>query len=116
MAILCELQQPEWDEWLAERPAAIRALANQFPPNKLYRLKSSGHRVTIVSYEEHKNGTVGFKVHVSPEFNFVIFERVVFGIPADGLEECDLPSTDEPVGDLESALVRSDLMPTPTPN
>lgn len=89
-----------WAEWLAERPERIRAVAQRFEPWKLYRLKSSNHRVTVVSFDQPKDESqsVTLKVHVSGDFNLVAFERTVFGILPEDLEECDLPGSGEPVG------------------
>ncbi len=47
-----------------------------------------------MSYSE--NGTV--TVAVSGEFNAVTFERQVFGVNPDDLDECDLPAKDEVTG------------------
>ena len=100
MAILTMLDACGFSKWLDSRPEKVRDLILRFPPNKLYRLKSSRHRVTIVAYEERKDGTVGFRVDVRAEFNLLIFERRVFGIDADGLEEAALPRDDELLGAL----------------
>lgn len=104
MALLTTMNARAWNEWLESRPPAIRDLACRFPPNKLYRLKSSGHRVTIASYEEHEDGTVGFRVNVGGDYNCVAFERSVFGIPADGLEECALPGPAELLGSADMSV------------
>ena len=67
----------EWNKWLATRPKIIQKLAKQLPPDKLYKLKSTGHIVTLYSYDE--NGTV--KVNVTRDLNpRVLFERQVFGL------------------------------------
>jgi hypothetical protein len=95
MAILFDLAErdPEWSAWLAERPAEIRALIDRYPPNRLYRMED-GHRVTIEAYSE--GGTV--TVRVSGQYNFVMFERGVFGIDPATLVECDLPGPGELLG------------------
>lgn len=101
MAVLQEFTPKEaksWARWVKSRPAAVQALCERFPPNRLYRLKSTGDRVTIVSYFE--DGTL--KVDVSAEFNATLFERQVFGISPDDVEECDLPDPAEPKGALMS--------------
>lgn len=85
-----EQKLKEWHEWLKDRPQIIKDLAKQLPPNKLYLLKTSNHKVTLISYEE--NGTV--TVNVSGDFNRVIFERNVFGVNPENLEECDIPNKD----------------------
>lgn len=102
MAVLVELtdqQQREWQQWLSERPPAIRAVAERLPPMKLYRIKPNGHRVVILSYNETISGDVNLVVDVSGEYNRVLFSRQVFGIKPDDLEECDLPGPEEDVGD-----------------
>lgn len=57
-------------------------------------MKSTGHRVFPLSYSE--DGTV--TVAVTGQFNFTVFERQVFGVSPDDLEECDLPTEDEILG------------------
>jgi hypothetical protein len=37
-------EEAEWKEWVASRPAAVRAIAERFDPWTLYRMKSSGFR------------------------------------------------------------------------
>ena len=91
-----EEQQKAWNEWVASRPEIVQDLCRRFPPYNLYRLKSSGHRVTLYSYSE--DGTL--TVNVSGEYNAVMFDRQVFGIKPDGLEECSLPSAQEPLGTM----------------
>ena len=70
-------------------------------------MKSTGQRVTLVSYGE--DGTL--RVLVSGQYNCIVFDREVFGIAADDLEECDLPGADEMTGTLltEEAEVDSFL-------
>lgn len=87
-----------WKEWLAERPEKIRAVAERFNPWSLYRLKDTGQRVTILSFGEDEDGKVKMRVNVSAQFNFLLFERQVFGIDPDDLTPCELPAPDKPVG------------------
>jgi len=82
---------PEWDVWLKGRPIVIQKMAKRFPPDRLYRLGTSGHRVEIYSYCE--DGT--FVVSVLGKWNAVMFERNVFGIKAKDLKECDFPISKE---------------------
>ena len=89
-----EEQEKAWEDWVSTRPQIIQDLCERFPPYNLYRLKSSGHRVTLYSYSE--DGTI--TVNVSGEYNAVTFDRQVFGIKPEDLEECDLPGTDEWIG------------------
>lgn len=98
-----------WAEWVAQRPEKVRAVAERFEPWKLYRLKSSSHRVTLVSFDQPKDESqpVTLKVHVSGDFNRVAFERTVFGILPEDLEECELPGQDEPLGSVNLDPSRS---------
>ncbi len=104
-------EEKDWAAWLAERPACIREVAAKYPPWELYMLKSSGHRVVIASYGEPPSGRasdVTFTVLVGGEYNFVAFERNVFGITQSDLEPCGLAPADELIGnagmDKETAL------------
>ncbi len=96
MAIIEELNHEVFDPWVASRPLVVQTLIQKLPPNLLYRLKSTGHRVYILSYAE--DGTV--TVAITADFNRVDFERQVFGIFPEDLEECDFPAPDEPLGAL----------------
>lgn len=89
-------EEKSWQDWVSERPAAVREIAERIDPWTLYRLKPGGQRVTVQSICE--DGTL--TVNVLAEFNAVTFERSVFGISRDDLEECDLPEPDEVVGAL----------------
>ncbi len=82
------------EEWAKTRPPLIQDMIKRYPAFKLWRLKPSGHRVVIYAYNE--SGTV--TVSVSGLYNRVLFERNVFGVSLDDLEECDLPAEDEDVG------------------
>ena len=96
MAILFELDKERWDEWLSERPQEIKEMAATWPPNKLYRLKTTQQRCTLYSYSE--DGTV--TVNITGDHNLIPFSRQVFGINPNDLEECELPGKDEPVGEM----------------
>jgi hypothetical protein len=89
-----EDQKQQWAEWVASRPPVVQELCKRFPPCNLYRLKSTGHRVTVYSYSENETLTV----NVTGEYNAVMFDRKVFGIKPDDLEECNLPTTDDTTG------------------
>jgi hypothetical protein len=104
-------------KWRSKLPKKVRKIAERFDIWALYRLKSTGDRVTIRSFAN--DGTV--TVLVSAKYNLILSEREVFGIPADDLEECALPAADEVVGaalttqqvaenlDAMRVLVRPDL-------
>ena len=93
MAKIAELND-SWYEWVKSRPPIIQALCEKLPPDRLYLMKSTDHRVTMYSYSE--NGTV--TVCVLADYNLIMFERKVFGIDPDDLVECDLPDANESVG------------------
>src|ERR1700677_782676 len=98
-------QEQDWDTWVSERPAAVRETLQRYDlkPWKLYRLKSSGHRVTLYCVDEHADGSAPtLKVDVSGRFDVLAFDRRVFGISPDDLVECDLPSETEPLGSVLS--------------
>ena len=89
MAKIAELTDPAvWEEWVSTRPPVVQDLCRRYPPDRLYLLTPPGQRVTLVSYNE--NGTVN--VYVSAQWNCLVFEREVFGVDPNDLEECDLPN------------------------
>lgn len=90
-------QQQEFKDWVAARPPAIQEAVAKYPPNRLYRLKSCKHRVCIQSYEENET-SLTVTVFVSGKYNLCAFERNVFGISLEDLEECDLPTNEEMTG------------------
>lgn len=96
----------DWQTWVAERPDSVRGLIERrgFEPWKLYRMKSTGHRVSIAAFDEEEDGTITMRVNVTGKFNFVHFERCVFGINPEDLEECDLPDPGEPLGSLDISI------------
>ena len=84
MAKVAELDMVAFNAWVETRPPVVQALCERLPPDRLYRLKSSGHRVTLRSYCE--DGTV--TVNVTGQYNALAFDRYVFGIAPADLEEC----------------------------
>jgi len=83
-------------KWLKRRPKVIREMARQWPPDRLYRMKSTGQRCTLVSYSEDRT----VRVSITGAHNATMFDRQVFGVGVDDLEECDFPASDEPIGTL----------------
>lgn len=95
MAKIKELELgTDWYDWVASRPECIQTMCRQFPPDRLYRIKNTGHRVTLYSYSEDNTMTV----IVAGEYNLISFPRKVFGIKPDDLKECDLPPKCEQLG------------------
>ncbi len=112
-----EKQEKGYRRWVAKLPKGARQVAERFDLWTLYRLKITGQRVTIRAF--HDDGSI--TVNVTGRFNRVAFNRQVFGITADELEECDLPGPDEALGavitteeardnlDVLRVMVRPDL-------
>ena len=94
MAEIYPIDQKEFNEWLAGRPKIIESVATRHPPNRLYRLRTTDHRVTVFSYSE--DGTI--TVAITGQYNLLKFPRRVFCIDPDDLYECELPADDEPLG------------------
>lgn len=93
-------QAGAWKEWVSARPDVVRAVAERLDPWSLYRMKSTGNRVgnRVTLYSISEDGTV--TVDVTAEYNFLSFERRVFGVLPDDLEPCDVPAPTELVGAL----------------
>lgn len=96
-------QQKEWEEWLASKPESVQKLAALKPPELLYRLKTSGHRVVVYSYGEDNT----MSVIVGSIYNQIATNRIVFGVKPEDLEECDLPGPDDPVGLLPDPVAEA---------
>ena len=92
MAKLFDLPE-EFTQWIVERPQ-IKDIFESHPPNLLYKMLDTGHRVTIETYNDNQTVTVA----ITGEFNLVAFERDVFGVLPSNLEECAEPEEDEEVG------------------
>lgn len=77
-----------WNEWVASRPAAVRAIAEKVEPWRAYRIKSTGNGCRIYSIGEHADGTASITVAVTRDLNpqGLVFERTVFGLQLDDLE------------------------------
>lgn len=115
-----EDQQRLWREFVDSRPPNVKAVAEKLAPWLLYRLRS-GHRATLHGIDEHEDGSVTLTMSVTGDFNAVMFDRNVFGIHPDDLEECDLPAAGDPLGaaltqkqvaenmDAMRVLIRPDL-------
>lgn len=89
-------QEAGWKKRVSRTPKKVRAVAERFDPWSLYKMKSTGERVTVASFYE--DGTIG--VIVSGEFNFTLFDREVFGVDPGDLEPCELPGLEERTGAL----------------
>jgi hypothetical protein len=88
MAKIFDLDLDELRSWIEDRPQIIRDLCDRLPPDRLYRIKSSGKRCTIHSYSE--DGTI--TVTVQAMYNDLPITYGVFGLRPEDLEECDIPN------------------------
>jgi hypothetical protein len=87
---------PGFNAWLADRPQSIQDLAARFPPDRLFRIATTGKRGYVYSYSEDGTMTLA----VTGQFNRVLFGQRVFGLTPEDLTECDLPETGEVLGDI----------------
>ncbi len=81
-----------WADFLNSSPDNVRVVAERFPPWHLYRMRSTGHRVQIYSFDEMgQSRGVTLTVVVLREFNPQMGgpDRRVFGIEPDDLEVCE---------------------------
>jgi hypothetical protein len=91
-------QEQAWKDWVTALPEPARAVTERFEPWGLYRMTETGHRVTIYSTDEKKDGRIRFTVDVSGEFNHVSMNRRVFDVDPDTLVPCELPLPGEKLG------------------
>jgi hypothetical protein len=84
--ILNKVKKSAWYKSLSEK---VRARVDAYPPMKRYRMKATGRIVTLVSYNEDKNGECNtVTVDISREDNpGILVEREVFGVKFDDLEK-----------------------------
>lgn len=85
-----DLNEHEWTAWLATRPEIIRDLAARYPPDRLYQMKSTGQRVTLLSYGEDGRCRVFIDPVHNPE-RLMLIPTEVFGVEISDLVECDVP-------------------------
>jgi len=96
MAILRELDERIFNQWVKCRPLSVQKLIKKRPPNLLYRMRCSRHRVEIVEYCEDDTVIVS----ITGKYNCIAYDRNLDGIKAADLVECDLPGPNEELGTL----------------
>lgn len=69
-------------------------MIKKYPPNNFYKLKTTGQRVVLHSYDENETVQVHVLAAFNPEtmINTDLLDRTVFGIKPSNLEECDGPA------------------------
>lgn len=75
-------------EWVASRPPEIQAMIKRLPPDRLYKIKSTGQRVVMNSYAEDGTVSVLFLRQFNPG-RVLLMERTIFGIKPEDLEEIE---------------------------
>lgn len=87
-----EVKLKAWKDWIAERPPAIRAVAELWPPTTCYRMDDNPGHYAIVSYQETQPVTVTIR-HLPDSYGYnnaaapgVVFS--VFGIEPETLTPC----------------------------
>lgn len=90
-----------WTQWLAERPAFVRRVAERFNPWTMYKLVGTGQRVMIIGFHSSKEGDpreeVTAYVYVEHPVLGPLSGRKVFGI--DPEEVVPWTDADEPPPD-----------------
>lgn len=90
--VLYELEE-EHLNWLSSRPEKIKEMFKKKPGNILYRLRSTGEYCILYSYNESGNVTVTVPSSLNEN---LMFEKQVFGVPLDDLEEVEMPDHYDP--------------------
>lgn len=94
---LTEEQKKQAAEWIAACPQVVIDMVAKYnlSVDKLYRMKETGQRVTLIALGENDTVRVGY----FKDFNLMMFsiaeEREIFGVNPADLEECDYPKQSE---------------------
>lgn len=78
-----EEQLRDWQEWLDQRPPAIKAVAERLPPWEKLVLKTTGQLAQVTAYDEHDDGHVSVKITVWR--TWLPLAHGVFGVNPDDL-------------------------------
>jgi len=78
-------------KWYKARPPLIQQKIDLYPPDRLYRQKSTGRIVYLYSYEEGEDGLCETcTITITKRFNpTCVLNRRVFGVRLDDLEEVE---------------------------
>lgn len=78
-------------DWYKERPPLIQQKIDAYPPDRLYRQKSTGRIVYLYSYEEGDDGQCEMcTITITKRFNpTCVLDRRVFDVPLEDLEEME---------------------------
>lgn len=79
-----------YQKWLAERPPAVRAVAERLPGYCVFRMKSTGQHVIMRVIDAPPDRPITVRVQVTfalnPSREFMFVEKEVFGVSPDDLE------------------------------
>lgn len=78
-----------WLAWLMTRPTYVRKIARRFPPWQPYRIKTTGQKAWIESFEEEEGGVVTLRVNIYGDENTTFgmaMDHQVFGLLPNDLE------------------------------
>ncbi len=85
-----EEQKKVWSQWLSERPENVRKVAEAFPPNRRYRLKTQGTDIGTYyvphQYDEHEDGSVTMTCAKFNDIMPLLGGYGVFGMKPEELE------------------------------
>ena len=90
------MEQQAWDKtwrvWLNSLPKSVHLIAEQFPPWVPLRIKRTGQKCHIHSFDELEDGSISLQVGVRPEENPDTFHSLVMpeGHRVLGLKPTDL--------------------------
>lgn len=78
-------------DWYKARPLLIQQKIDLYPPDRLYRMKSTQQIVYLYSYEENDDGLCETcTITITRKFNpTCVLDRRVFGVRLDDLEEVE---------------------------
>lgn len=76
--------------WIESRPPAVREAIIKYPPDRLYKMKTTGQLVFIYCYSSNDDDTVCEHCTVSVTHKYnpeCLVERNVFNVPLADLED-----------------------------
>ena len=101
MALICEMNQDEWEAWVNTRPPVVQRMCRSHPPNRLYKDTVTGNVVVVKGYNEAGTLTL---LYITPMAMLTGIVGKVIGVDPDQVEETDAPQWLDDVEDLISLL------------
>lgn len=91
------LERATWDAWIGDLPEAVRLVAEKLKPWRPYVFKPTGALVVIYCVDQPDDATqpITLQVDVTSALNEgVLFDRRVFGVKLEDVEEWAGPEGD----------------------